>query len=54
MPPRKRRIFLIRPDDTEDTVAAAVESFFALASFPFERFSIELFSRRKERWRMRA
>jgi hypothetical protein len=37
-------------DFTEDTVGFALESFLALLSFPRFRFSVEPFSRGKERW----
>lgn len=37
-------------DYTEELVGFALESFLALLSFPVQRFSIEPFSRRKERW----
>ena len=37
-------------DFTEDTVGFALESFLSLFSFPCFRFSIEPFSRGKERW----
>jgi hypothetical protein len=37
-------------DFTEDTVGFALESFLALLSFPRFNFSIEPFSRRRERW----
>ncbi len=37
-------------DFTEDTVGFALESFLAVMSFPRQRFSIEPFSRAKERW----
>lgn len=37
-------------DFTEDTVGFALESFLSLLSFPRLRFSIEPFSRGKERW----
>jgi len=39
-----------RPNFTEDTVALAVEHYLSLLSFPLHRFSVELISRRKERW----
>ncbi len=35
---------------TEDVVGFALESFLTLLSFPLHRFSIEPFSRKKERW----
>ena len=35
---------------TEDVVGFALESFLTLLSFPRQRFSIEPFSRGKERW----
>src|SRR3989338_7440049 len=35
---------------TEDTVALAIESFLSVLGFPRLHFSIELFSRAKERW----
>jgi hypothetical protein len=37
-------------DYTEDLVGFALESFLTMLSFPVRRFSIEPFSRRKERW----
>lgn len=37
-------------DFTEDVVGFALESFLAVASFPRHRFSIEPFSRARERW----
>lgn len=37
-------------DFTEDTVGFALESFLSLLSFPHFRFSIEPFSRSRERW----
>jgi hypothetical protein len=37
-------------DFTEDTVGFALESFLTLLSFPHQRFSIEPFSRGRERW----
>jgi hypothetical protein len=37
-------------DFTEDTVGIALESFLTLLSFPRRRFSIEPFSRGRERW----
>lgn len=37
-------------DFTEDTVGFALESFLSILSFPRLRFSIEPFSRGKERW----
>ena len=40
----------IDSDYTEDLVGFALESFLTMLSFPFRRFSIEPFSRRKERW----
>lgn len=40
----------IDADYTEDVVGFALESFLTLLSFPRQRFSIEPFSRSKERW----
>lgn len=40
----------IDADYTEDVVGFALESFLTLLSFPMQRFSIEPFSRSKERW----
>ena len=35
---------------TEDAVAMAIDSFLSIASFPNLRYSVEPFSRSKERW----
>ncbi|WDL98475.1 hypothetical protein [Alicyclobacillus sp. ALC3] len=40
----------IEADFSEDTVGFALESFLAVLSFPMYRFSIEHFTRSKERW----
>jgi len=47
---RNRRGLRIDADFTEDVVGFALESFLAVMSFPHSRFSIEPFSRTKERW----
>lgn len=47
---RTRHGFRIDADYTEDVVGFALESFLAVMSFPRHRFSIEPFSRAKERW----
>ena len=48
----KRRNAGLRVDAnfTEDTVGLALESFLSILSFPRQRFSIEPFSRGRERW----
>lgn len=40
----------IEANYTEDAVALAIQTILTIASFPFFRYSIELFSRSKERW----
>lgn len=45
-----RRGLRIDANYTEDVVGFALESFLTLLSFPRQRFSIEPFSRGKERW----
>jgi hypothetical protein len=40
----------LNPDYTEDVVGFALESYLTLLNFPRRRFSIEPFSRAKERW----
>jgi hypothetical protein len=50
MATKKSGSLLLSPNYTEDTVGFALESFLSLLSFPRRRFSIEPFSRGKERW----
>ena len=50
MPRTNRNSLRLDADYTEDTVGFALESFLTLLSFPRRRFSIEPFSRAKERW----
>lgn len=50
MPRKSRNSLRLDADYTEDTVGFALESFLTLLSFPRQRFSIEPFSRAKERW----
>ena len=45
-----RRGLRIDANFTEDVVGFALESFLTILSFPLQRFSIEPFSRGKERW----
>ena len=47
---RSKHSLRIDADYTEDVVGFALESFLAVMSFPHRRFSIEPFSRSKERW----
>lgn len=46
----KKNSLRLDADFTEDTVGFALESFLSVLSFPFFRFSIEPFSRGRERW----
>jgi hypothetical protein len=50
MEKRNKNSLRLDADFTEDTVGFALESFLSLLSFPRLRFSIEPFSRGKERW----
>lgn len=50
MATKKSGSLLLSSNYTEDTVGFALESFLSLLSFPRRKFSIEPFSRGKERW----
>jgi hypothetical protein len=50
MPKQNKNSYKIDADYTEDVVGFALESFLTLLSFPRHRFTIEPFSRAKERW----
>lgn len=50
MTKRKKNSLRIDADFTEDLVGFALESLLTVMSFPRRRFSIEPFSRKKERW----
>lgn len=50
MATKKSGSLLLSPNYTEDTVGFALESFLSLLSFPRRKFSIEPFSRGRERW----
>jgi hypothetical protein len=50
MAKRNKNSLRLDADYTEDVVGFALESFLTLLSFPRHRFSIEPFSRAKERW----
>lgn len=47
---RNKNSYRIDADYTEDLVGFALESFLAIVSFPRRHFSLEPFSRAKERW----
>lgn len=50
MPKQNKNSYRLDADYTEDVVGFALESFLTLLSFPRHRFTIEPFSRAKERW----
>ena len=45
-----RQSYQLKADFTEDTVSIAIAMLLTLVQFPGQRFTIEMFSRRKERW----
>lgn len=49
-PSRRKSGLRLDSDFTEDAVGLALESFLTLLSFPRQRFSVEPFSRSRERW----